>query len=66
VALFGSTCAQEIDLYGRGEKIVTGVECSPCYLKKCPIGEICLDDIKFEDVFAALARQLQASPSSLT
>jgi ADP-heptose:LPS heptosyltransferase len=59
VALFGSTCAQEIDLYGRGEKIVTGVECSPCYLKKCPIGEICLDDIKFEDVFAALKRQLE-------
>ncbi|HEX8465821.1 MAG TPA: glycosyltransferase family 9 protein [Abditibacterium sp.] len=58
VALFGSTCAQEIDLYGRGEKIVTQVECSPCYLKKCPIGEICLDDIKFEDVFAALTRQL--------
>lgn len=58
VALFGSTCAQEIDLYGRGEKIVARVECAPCYLKKCPIGEICLDDIKFEDVFAALARQL--------
>jgi heptosyltransferase-2 len=58
VALFGSTCAQEIDLYGRGEKIVANVECAPCYLKKCPIGEICLDDIKFEDVFAALKRQL--------
>ncbi len=62
VALFGSTCAQEIDLYGRGEKIVASVECAPCYLKKCPIGEICLDDIKFEDVFAALARQLQNKP----
>lgn len=59
VALFGSTCAQEIDLYGRGEKVVTGVPCAPCYLKKCPIGEICLDDIRYEDVFAALVRQLQ-------
>lgn len=58
VVLFGSTCAQEIDLYGRGEKIVTSVSCAPCYLKKCPIGEICLDDIRFEDVFAALKRQL--------
>ncbi|WP_123580754.1 glycosyltransferase family 9 protein [Abditibacterium utsteinense] len=59
VALFGSTCAPEIDLYGRGEKIVASVDCAPCYLKKCPIGEICLDDIKFEDVFAALQRQLE-------
>lgn len=64
VALFGSTCAQEIDLYGRGEKIVAGVECAPCYLKKCPIGEICLDDIKFEDVFAALSRQLSGARAS--
>ena len=58
VALFGSTCAQEIDLYDRGEKIVTGVDCAPCYLKKCPIGEICLDDIRLDEVFSAVQRQI--------
>jgi len=60
IALFGSTCAQEIDLYGRGEKVVTGVDCAPCYLKKCPIGEICLDDIRLDVVFEALKRQVES------
>jgi ADP-heptose:LPS heptosyltransferase len=35
VALFGSTCPQEIDLYGRGTKLYAGVECSPCYKQTC-------------------------------
>ena len=61
VAMFGSTCEQEIDLYERGEKIVTGVACAPCYLKKCPIGEVCQDDISVEDVFAALQRVLSGA-----
>jgi len=56
VTFFGSTCAQEINLYGRGEKIVTTVDCAPCYLKRCPIGEICMDTIEVEDVFAAVKR----------
>ncbi|MGB7295901.1 MAG: glycosyltransferase family 9 protein [Candidatus Aminicenantales bacterium] len=36
VALFGSTCPQEIELYGRGSKIFLGTECSPCYKQTCP------------------------------
>lgn len=56
VVFFGSTCAQEIDLYGRGEKLVTRVDCAPCYLKRCPIGEICMDDITVDDVYAAVRR----------
>ncbi len=36
VGLFGSTCAQEIDMYGLGDKIVSLPECAPCYKKSCP------------------------------
>ncbi|MBI5199871.1 MAG: glycosyltransferase family 9 protein, partial [Nitrospirae bacterium] len=35
VAIFTSTCAQELDLYGRGIKIVADVECAPCYRGSC-------------------------------
>jgi len=31
IVLFGPTCEQEIELYGRGEKLLTGLGCSPCY-----------------------------------
>ncbi len=58
VVLFGSTCPQEIDLYGKGEKLVAEVDCAPCYLKKCPIGEICMDTITVDEVFMALQRQI--------
>ena len=57
VTFFGSTCAQEIDLYGRGEKLVAQVDCAPCYLKHCPIGEICMDAITTDAVFDAVLRQ---------
>ena len=36
VAWFGPTCEQEIDLYGRGVKIVTQASCSPCWKRSCP------------------------------
>lgn len=58
IAWFGSTCHQEIDLYGKGEKLVTDFPCSPCYLKKCPKPEFCLDAMTEQDVFTALCRVL--------
>jgi ADP-heptose:LPS heptosyltransferase len=36
VVLFGPTCPQEIELYGRGTKIFQGIPCSPCYKQTCP------------------------------
>ena len=46
VAFFGSTCAAEIELYGRGRKIVSAIECAPCYLRDCPIGERCMSELE--------------------
>jgi len=60
VALFGPTCAQEIDLFGCGERIVTGLPCSPCYRRECDRTPNCMDDIDLERVLAAVDRWLTA------
>lgn len=44
VTLFGPTCPQEIDLYGRGTKLYAGVDCSPCYKQTCDDMK-CMDEI---------------------
>lgn len=56
VALFGPTCHQEVDLFGRGEKIVTDFPCSPCYLKLCPHTPTCMESMTWQSVLAALER----------
>lgn len=52
VTFFGSTCYQEIDLYGRGKSLVAHVECSPCYKGNCNT-MICMKKISANDVFHA-------------
>ncbi len=57
VALFGSTCHQEIDLYGRGVKLYpTDLPCSPCYKKVCDFTPIedCLARISVEQVLGGI------------
>ncbi len=42
IVWFGVSCPQEIDLYGRGIKLVPeGLACSPCWKKECPFGLEC-------------------------
>ncbi len=55
VALFGPTCPQEIDLYGRGVKLFAGVDCAPCYRPACPDVR-CLKAITPEGVFEELRK----------
>jgi ADP-heptose:LPS heptosyltransferase len=57
VALFGPTCPQEIDLYGRGTKLFTGASCAPCYLQTCPDGK-CMREITPENVFREIQKLL--------
>ncbi len=58
VAIFGPTCAQEIELFGLGEKVITPAECSPCYRRSCDIEPSCMDLISPATVVEALVRQL--------
>lgn len=57
VVLFGSTCPQEIELYGQGKKIFAGVDCSPCYKETCSDMK-CMKAITSEDVFKEIKRLL--------
>jgi heptosyltransferase-2 len=63
IVLFGSTCPQEIELYGRGEKIVTPISCHPCYRKTCDISPSCQDLISVEAVLEACTRALSVISS---
>jgi ADP-heptose:LPS heptosyltransferase len=61
VVLFGPTCHQEIELYGRGEKIVSDFDCSPCYLSTCPKEVTCMQAIPAARVLGAVLRVLAQS-----
>ena len=59
VVILGPTCHQEIELYGRGIKIVTDFECSPCYLSKCPKQVTCMDATTVDEVYQAALRMVR-------
>jgi len=61
VAIFGSTCPQEIELYGRGERVVPAIACHPCYRRRCDLDPSCADAVSAEQVFSALLRVLEAT-----
>ena len=58
LVILGSTCPQEIELYGRGAKIVSDFDCSPCYLSACPKPVNCMEAIGAAEVLAAATRLL--------
>lgn len=62
VALIGPTSATEIDLYGRGEKVVVQKECAPCYKAACPLPVSCMQELRPDTVLAALDRVLALPP----
>ena len=61
LAYFASTCAQEIELYGRGRKIVSAIPCAPCYKRVCPIDEQCMKDMSVDEFVRNAKEMLGAS-----
>jgi len=59
VVLFGPTSANEIELYGRGIKIVSPLDCICCYLPDCNRKPNCMEVIKPETVFEAIGKLLK-------
>ena len=65
VVILGSTCPQEIELYGRGAKVVSDFDCSPCYLSTCPKEITCMEATSADAVFSAASELLRnAKPRS--
>ena len=51
IVWFGVSCWTEIDLFGRGEKLVPeGLACSPCWKKECPYDLECIQMIDLDSV----------------
>lgn len=63
VTLFGSTCEQEVDMYGLGKKLVGKPACAPCYKNECdkPEWMKCMKDIEPIMVLRAIGEVLGAS-----
>lgn len=53
IAWFGLSCWTEIELYNRGVKLIPeGLECAPCWKKKCPYNLECIQMINLEKIVA--------------
>ena len=51
IAWFGLSCWTEIDLFERGEKLIPeGLECAPCWKKKCPHNLECIEMIDLKKI----------------
>lgn len=56
VVFFGPTSSAEIELYGLGEKIDSGVECLVCYKKDCDKLDNCIVNLSADKLFEAVKR----------
>lgn len=59
VAYFGPTSDAEIELYGKGEKVLPSVPCACYYRNQCTQDQSCMDHLREEDMLAALLRQTE-------
>ncbi len=59
VVWFGPSCASEVDLYDRGEKLIRDVSCSPCWKPVC--GDvICRDNLDIADYANRVRRTVES------
>ncbi|MEO8606088.1 MAG: glycosyltransferase family 9 protein [bacterium] len=60
VALFGATSPLRSGPWGWGEMVVRGdAPCAPCYLPRCPIGQLCMTTITPAMVMARVERAVE-------
>ncbi len=65
VAIFGSTEPKLTGPLGYGHIVIRHqVECSPCFLRKCPIDFRCMNSVEVDEVVESVLRQLSESNPS--
>jgi heptosyltransferase-2 len=55
IAWFGLSCNVEIDLFNRGEKILSELECSPCWNPQCSQPQ-CLEDLDLDNMVNLISK----------
>jgi len=55
VAWFGITCHQEVDVYGRGIKVLSEVGCRPCWLQSCDLEKKCYKHLPWAAMATGIA-----------
>ena len=59
VSLWGATSPARTGPHGNECLVVRGkADCSPCYLRKCPIGRICMQSIEMDEVLGKVEKAL--------
>jgi len=73
IVWFGVSCPAEIDLFGRGVKLVPeGLACSPCWKQACPFNLECIQMIDLDRIvrevqlFATSKPGRSSGPGGLT
>jgi heptosyltransferase-1 len=62
VSLWGATDPARTGPHGGEELVVRGkADCSPCYLRHCPIGRVCMQSIEIEEIVAKIDKALSRS-----
>jgi len=59
VVWFGMTCHQEIDVYGRGIKVLSSVPCRPCWQSSCSLETKCYRELPWTMMAGAIAEMAE-------
>jgi heptosyltransferase I len=65
VSLWGATDPSRTGPHGFEDFVIRGkADCSPCYLRRCPIGRICMQSIEVPEIMAKIEKALSRSRRS--